>query len=78
MEDPDTQASSPPAESLVEDAYGAKFEVTEGEDGDWYWHLLAANGEVIADGSEGYSRRADAINATGRVVALIRDAKVPE
>lgn len=28
-------------------------------DGKWYWHLRAGNGEIIAD-SEGYSRKVDA------------------
>jgi uncharacterized protein YegP (UPF0339 family) len=29
------------------------------QDGKWYWHMRAGNGEMIAD-SEGYSRKIDA------------------
>lgn len=37
----------------------AKYEVVKGEDGQWYFHLKAANGEIVSQ-SEGYSRREDA------------------
>ena len=36
------------------------FEVFRGEDGQWYWRLKAANGEIIAQ-SEGYQRRQSAL-----------------
>lgn len=34
----------------------AKYEVFQGEDDLWYWHLKAANGEIEA-ASEGYSTK---------------------
>lgn len=41
--------------------------------GEWRWHLIAANGRIIADSGEGYADRADAVEmgqrATGREVA---------
>lgn len=40
----------------------AHFETFQGEDGDWYWRLVAANGETVAD-SEGYTRERDAKRA---------------
>ncbi|MFZ5494731.1 MAG: YegP family protein [Verrucomicrobiota bacterium] len=29
----------------------------------WYWHLKAANGKIIATGGEGYNNKADALAA---------------
>lgn len=46
---------------------GASFEVFFGEDGEWYWHLLAANGQVIAIGGEGYESKGNALRALGTV-----------
>lgn len=37
------------------------YEVFEGKNGDWYWHLKAGNGEIIAV-SEGYSSKQMAIH----------------
>lgn len=40
-------------------ARAPKFEVFQGHDGFWYWHLRSKNGEVICQ-SEAYTRRGDA------------------
>lgn len=40
----------------------ARFEVFRGEDGQWYFHHIAANGEVTIQ-SEGYASRSNARRA---------------
>lgn len=35
----------------------AKYEWWQGADADWYWHLKAPNGQIIASG-EGYKTKA--------------------
>ena len=51
-----------------------KFEVFRGKvpDNDWYFHLRAANGEIIA-ASEGYKTKAGAIRGAG---AMRRNAEM--
>jgi uncharacterized protein YegP (UPF0339 family) len=39
-----------------------KVYVYQGEDGFWYWHLKADNGEIISDSAEGYRHKGDAIS----------------
>ena len=34
----------------------ARFEIFTGKDSKWYWHLKAANGEIVAS-SEAYSSK---------------------
>ena len=36
-----------------------RLEVFQGEDGQWYWHRVAPNGEQISHG-EAYTRKDDA------------------
>jgi uncharacterized protein YegP (UPF0339 family) len=36
-------------------------------DGQWYWRLVAPNGQITATGAEGYTRKSDAIRAVVRV-----------
>lgn len=47
------------------------YEVTKGKDGDWYWHAIARNGKIVADGAEGYTRAADCRKALNRFVASV-------
>lgn len=35
--------------------------IFQGEDGDWHWHVKAANNEIISEG-EGYTRRHNAVH----------------
>jgi uncharacterized protein len=49
------------------------FKVWQGEDKLWYWHLKAANNEIIAQG-EGYSTKQGALH----VIDLIKSAKVQD
>jgi uncharacterized protein YegP (UPF0339 family) len=39
-----------------------KVIVYQGEDGFWYWHLKAENGEIIYDSAEGYRHKGYAIS----------------
>lgn len=36
----------------------------------WYWRLRAANGLIVADGSEGYATRSNAFRAARRAVDI--------
>jgi uncharacterized protein YegP (UPF0339 family) len=36
--------------------------VYQGDDGFWYWHLKAENGEIISDSAEGYRHKGYAIS----------------
>jgi uncharacterized protein YegP (UPF0339 family) len=48
-----------------------KVEFYEGTDGKWYWRIVASNGRVIADGSEGYHSESNAKRAFARVKKLL-------
>ncbi len=48
----------------------AKFELYKSSDGEFRWRLKSANGQVIANGGEGYSRKDGAING---IEAVKRD-----
>lgn len=52
-----------------------KFYVFEGRHtGQWYWRAVAANGRVVADGAEGYTRKRDASRAALSFIVRIRGA----
>jgi uncharacterized protein YegP (UPF0339 family) len=46
---------------------GSKFQVYSPVKGEWRWKLSAANGEVLATSSAGYSSRQTALSAIDRV-----------
>lgn len=54
-----------PAEYLRLDPTG--FEIYRDGAGEWRWRLVHRNGNVLADGGEGYTRRRDARRAVDRV-----------
>lgn len=54
-----------------------RFVVFEGSDGQWYWRLVAGNGQVIAAG-EAYTRKRDALRAIRAVRRAIWTARVME
>jgi uncharacterized protein YegP (UPF0339 family) len=56
----------------------ATFEVFEGKDGEWRWRLVHDNGNVIADGGEGYTRKENARNGLESVRANAPGAGVVE
>lgn len=45
-----------------------KYQVFKGQDGTFYWRLLAANRTSIAVGGEGYKNKSDALDA----IALVK------
>lgn len=53
----------------------AKVEIYGGDIGSawfqWYWRLVAANGKIIADGSEGYASRSNAKRAALKAARLM-------
>jgi uncharacterized protein YegP (UPF0339 family) len=42
----------------------------------WWWRLRAANGRIIADGSEGYDSRRNVLRAIATVRATLGKADV--
>ena len=49
-----------------------QFEVYKSESGGWNWRLRAVNGKVIAQGTQGYSRRGGALKAADMVRAALK------
>ena len=45
------------------------IEIFQDAAGEFRWRLRAPNGRIVADGSEGYSRRRDAARAARRIGA---------
>jgi uncharacterized protein YegP (UPF0339 family) len=44
-----------------------KFLIYEDASKEWRWKLKAVNGEIIADGSEGYATKSNCIKAVRRI-----------
>jgi uncharacterized protein YegP (UPF0339 family) len=53
-----------------------KLEIYEDAADEWRWRLVASNGEIIADGGEGYASKSDAKRAVERVRTHAPDADV--
>lgn len=53
------------------------FEVYEGLDG-WRWRLRAANGEIVADSAEAYTRKSKAHRAVELLQGNVHHAAVKE
>lgn len=49
-----------------------RFEVYKDRAGGWRWRIVASNGRIVADSAEAYTRKADAVRASLRVVEEIR------
>ncbi len=47
-----------------------KFDVKQGNDGLWYYHLKASNGKIVMDGAEGYASKGNAERALERTILL--------
>jgi uncharacterized protein YegP (UPF0339 family) len=59
----------------------AHFQVYQDRAGEWRWRLRSANGQIVADSAEGYTRRRDverAIETTlrtaGQAVIALQEA----
>lgn len=50
-----------------------KLEIYEGGDTLFYWHLVAANGKIIADSGEGYVTERNARRAWKTTVHIIHE-----
>jgi uncharacterized protein YegP (UPF0339 family) len=59
-------------------AGSADFESYEGNDGDYYWRLRDSNGEIVADGAEGYASESNVEDAIENVKDEIPDASIEE
>lgn len=51
---------------------GITFEIYTDDGGEFRWRAKAANGLIIADSGEGYTRKEDAERAKDRLVELIK------
>jgi uncharacterized protein YegP (UPF0339 family) len=52
-----------------------KIELWKGLDGQWYWHIVGRNGQVMAT-SEGYKRKGAAKKSATTVILSIWKAKL--
>ena len=46
-----------------------RYEIFEGEDGQWYWRLKSSNNRIVAQ-SEGYTRKYDAESAAKKLADI--------
>lgn len=56
----------------------ATLEYYEGNDGDYYWRLRDSNGEIVADGSEGYTSEGNVKRALENVREEVPNASIEE
>lgn len=49
-----------------------KIEIYEATNGQFYWRLRARNNRIVADGSEGYFKRGNAVRAARRVETALQ------
>jgi uncharacterized protein YegP (UPF0339 family) len=54
------------------------FEIHVGKDGKFYWHLRAANGQIVADSGQGYARKEDCHHGIEVVKQLASGAPVKD
>lgn len=55
-----------------------RFSVYLDRSGQYRWHVKAANGRILADSGEGYTRRSDAMKAARRFAAKVDGPVVVE
>ncbi|GAA0302061.1 HVO_2922 family protein [Halarchaeum salinum] len=74
---PETDASDLAVVAAAEtEPSGTRFEVYRDDIDDWRWRLVHRNGNIIADGGEGYSRKAGALNGIQSVKQNAADAPI--
>jgi len=57
----------------------AKFQIFQSDKNkEWYWHLRANNGQIIATGGEGYKNKSDCEHGIELVKELAPGAPVEE
>ncbi|WP_435101504.1 HVO_2922 family protein [Halarchaeum sp. P4] len=74
--DPDADPAAVSVEASETAPTGTRFELYQDEVGDWRWRLVHRNGNIIADGGEGYARKAGALNGIESVKRNAADAPV--
>ena len=42
----------------------------------WYWHITAPNGKIIADGAEGYEKKSGAVRAAKRFILVTQSGSL--
>lgn len=60
----------------TEGVYEAIFEIHIGRDKQYWWRLIAPNGQIIATSHEGYMRKHSCKEAIGRVRRYVPIAEV--
>jgi len=53
-----------------------KVEIYGDRHGEWRWRVIASNGNIVADGGEGYTTRAGAIRGWGSFVTRAQRAEI--
>jgi uncharacterized protein YegP (UPF0339 family) len=54
-----------------------RFEIYQGTDRQWYWHLKSRNNKVIADSAEAYVSKSNAVRAVRTVRTTLTVTYVP-
>lgn len=49
----------------------AQFKYFQGSNGQWYWHLLDGNNQIVATGGEGYTTEYSVKRAIDNVVSTV-------
>lgn len=49
-----------------------KFKIYQDQAGLYRWTLVSNNGKIMADGSEGYSKRSNCVRALKKLVETVR------
>jgi len=65
-------------EAVMSEMTNETGEVFKGEDGQWYWHIQSANGQVVAEGGEGFSSKHAASEAMYNVRPDLHPTKKAE
>ena len=55
-----------------------KIKPYEGEDGQWYWRLIAKNGQTVMIGGQGFDSRWNAKRAAKRIIDIAAEAEYVE
>lgn len=68
----DAQPVPEPSSSIEYVGVRATYQISRDASGQWWWHLVAANGRVIATSSERYETRAECLEA----IELVKSSSV--
>lgn len=75
---PDTEDPAIPASAADASRSLARFEVYQDKADEWRWRLRHRNGNIIATGGEGYTRKHNALGGLRSVVENAPDAELTE